>query len=66
MKGGNRCVAKVGEVGEGAVCEFLADDFGIGVGEGVGFDGAEGVLEVSHDVGEGWFVGGIERGDGFV
>ena len=44
MKGGSRYIVKIGEVGEGAVCEFLADDFGVGVGEGVGFDGAEGVL----------------------
>ena len=44
MKGGNRYVVKIGEVGEGAVREFFANDFGVGVGEGVGFDGAEGVL----------------------
>ena len=44
MKGGDRYVVKVGEVGEGAVYKFVADDFGVGIGEGVGFDGDGGCL----------------------
>ena len=44
VHGSSGDIGKVREVGEGAVCEFIAFDSGVGVGVGVGSGRAEGVL----------------------